>query len=53
MDALLGCLTKFMIRCKAHCKCNTCCESDCMVEEGKLSRVDSKTSLKENKEKIK
>ena len=49
---LLGCLSKMFIKCKAHCKCSDCCESDCMVTEGdpdKLKRIDSKTSLNKSK----
>jgi hypothetical protein len=50
MDALLGCLSRIMIKCKAHCLCGKCCESDCMVQEGgDLKRVDSSTPIKEHK----
>lgn len=50
MDALLGCLSRIMIKCKAHCLCGKCCESDCMVVEGAdLKRVNSSTPIKEHR----
>lgn len=45
---LFACLASCFIKVKTHCRCGSCCESDCMVEEGALKRADSKTSLKTN-----
>jgi hypothetical protein len=46
MDLIMSCLSKLVIKCKAHCACSNCCESDCMVQEGDIKRADSSTSIK-------